>query len=295
MNNYIEAMYFSGLAGWRLHFGQAIVDICAQGGQILRYQPHPAKPPVLWLSPTDPYRRGTSVRGGMPVCWPWFADIKRNPEAVQQMVKGEAIFHGLARTLNWQKVAQNISNQQVSLSLALDTGLGLTHWPHNARLTLHICLTEQLEIRLVNENLGGYPLAISQALHTYYAVGDIQQVSVPALAGVNYIETVDTWAPRQQQGALTFTGETDRIYQQTPARLVIQDAAWARQIALDIENASSAIVWNPAQEKSQNRIGLENNAWQNFVCVETANVLDDTLWLEANSSHQMTLKISVLD
>ncbi|MFT0211526.1 D-hexose-6-phosphate mutarotase [Pseudomonas sp. F1_0610] len=295
MSHRIEPFYFSGLPGWRLHFNQAVVDICAQGAQILGYQPHPAKPPVLWRSPTDPYRRGTSVRGGIPICWPWFGDIQRNPQSVQDCVKGEAIFHGLARTLNWQLQEQHLSSNFVSLTLVLDTALGLTHWPHKARLTLKVTLSDQLELSLTNHNLGTYPLMISQALHSYYAVGDVEQVSIAELDGCGYIETLAGWEQRQQQGALRIQGELDRIYQSTPNRLVIQDKAWARCIQLQSNNANSVILWNPSHIKSQNRIGLENNVWRNFLCVETANVLDDALWLEPNASHQMQLKIKVLD
>lgn len=295
MSNGITPLYFSGLAGWRLDFNGAIVDICAQGAQILRYQPHPAKPPVLWLSSTDSYRKNTSVRGGIPICWPWFGDIKRNPQAVQNCVKGEAIFHGLARTLNWQLQEQQVTTTFVRLTLVLDTGLGLNHWPHKAQLTLQITLNEQLELTLINHNLGTYPLAISQALHSYYAIGDVEQVSIHALDGCRYIETVNTWEQRQQQGVLKVHGELDRIYQSVPEKIIIEDKAWARRIELQSNNANSAILWNPSHIKSQNRIGLENNVWRNFLCVETANVLDDALWLEANASHQMQLKIKILD
>ena len=292
MQQTITAMDFSGLPGWRLRFGQAQLDICQQGGQILSYFADINQPPVIWLSDCAEYLRGQSVRGGVPVCWPWFGDIQRNPLAVQKMTTTGAPFHGLARTLDWQLLHSSAANDGVQLSLQLDASQGLSAWPHAAILQLHIELGERLTIRLDNHNLGSEPLAISQALHTYFAVSDIRKVAVQGLAGCPYHETLEQWQLREQVGDLSFSGETDRVYLDVPAHLQIVDQGWQRRIHLRTQGSHSAIVWNPWIDKAHTLSGFADAAWQHMLCIENANVLADQLLLAPNQRHSLTLELS---
>ena len=292
MQQTITAMDFSGLPGWRLRFGQAQLDICQQGGQILTYFPDITQPPVIWLSDCAEYLRGQGVRGGVPVCWPWFGDIQRNPLAVQKMSTAGAPFHGLARTLDWQLLHSSADSRGVQLSLQLDASQGLPAWPHAATVQLHIELGERLTIRLDNHNLGSEPLAISQALHTYFAVSDIRKVAVQGLAGCPYHETLEQWQLREQVGDLSFSGETDRVYLDVPAHLQIVDQGWQRRIHLRTQGSHSAIVWNPWIAKAQTLSGFSNDAWQQMLCIENANVLADHLLLAPNQRHSLTLELS---
>ncbi len=294
MQQTVTAMDFSGLPGWRLRFGQAQLDICQQGGQILRYFADINQPPVIWLSDCAEYLRGQSVRGGVPVCWPWFGDIQRNPLAVQKMATTGAPFHGLARTLDWQLLHSSAANDGVQLSLQLDASQGLSAWPHAAILQLHIELGERLTIRLDNHNLGSESLAISQALHTYFAVSDIRNVTVQGLAGCPYHETLEQWQLREQVGDLSFSGETDRVYLDVPAHLQIVDQGWQRRIHLRTQGSHSAIVWNPWIDKAHTLSGFADAAWQHMLCIENANVLADHLLLAPNQRHSLTLELSCI-
>ena len=292
MQQAITAMDFSGLPGWRLCFGQAQLDICQQGGQILSYFPDINQPPVIWLSACAEYQQGQSVRGGVPVCWPWFGDIQYNPAVVQKSTTADAPFHGLARTLDWQLMHSSADQQGVQVSLQLDASQGLPGWPHAARVQLQIELAERLTIRLDNHNLGTQPLAISQALHSYFAVSDIQQTQVEGLAGCAYHDSLEGWQLREQDGALNFTGETDRIYLQVPEQLQIIDPGWQRRIHLRTQGSQSAIVWNPWIAKAQTLSGFADDAWQQMLCIESANVLDDHLVLAACEQHCLQLELS---
>ncbi|NLY12194.1 MAG: D-hexose-6-phosphate mutarotase [Gammaproteobacteria bacterium] len=292
MQQTITVMDFSGLPGWRLRFGQAQLDICQQGGQILSYFADIEQPPLIWLSDCAEYLRGQGVRGGVPVCWPWFGDIQRNPEAVQKTTTAAAPFHGLARTLDWQLIHSSATNNGAQLSLQLDASQGLSAWPHAAKLELHIELGERLTIRLDNHNLGSEPLAISQALHSYFAVSDIRKVTVQGLAGCPYHETLEQWQLREQVGDLSFSGETDRVYLDVPAHLQIVDPGWQRRIHLRTQGSQSAIVWNPWIDKAQTLSGFANDAWQQMLCIENANVLADHLLLAPNQRHSLQLELS---
>lgn len=292
MQHTITPMEFSGLPGWRLRFGQAQLDICQQGGQILSYFPDIGQPPLIWLSDCAEYAKGQGVRGGMPVCWPWFGDIQRNPTAVQKMTTKGAPFHGLARTLDWQLLSSCADSTSVQLSLQLDASHGLADWPHAAMLQLRIELGERLTICLDNHNLGIEPLAISQALHTYFAVSDIHQVAVLGLEHCSYHETLEQWQLREQVGALSFSGETDRVYLQVPEHLQIVDQGWQRRIHLRTQGSRSVIVWNPWIEKAHTLSGFAGDAWQQMLCIENANVLADHLLLAPNERHRLQLELS---
>ena len=291
MHNTITAMDFSGLPGWRLRFGKAQLDVCQQGAQILSYFADIEQPPLIWLSDCAEYQQGQGVRGGVPVCWPWFGDIQRNPEPVQNMTNADAPFHGLARTLDWQLLNSSIDNDGVQLTLQLDVSQGLAGWPHAAMLQLHIELAERLTIRLHNHNLGSEPLAISQALHTYFAVSDIRHVAVQGLENCPYHETLEGWQLREQAGALSFTAETDRVYLQVPEHLQIIDTGWQRRIHLRTQGSSSAIVWNPWIAKAQTLSGFASAAWQQMLCIENANVLADHLLLAPGARHCLELEL----
>ena len=291
MHNTITTMDFSGLPGWRLRCGSAQLDICQQGAQILSYFADIEQPPLIWLSDCAEYQPGQGVRGGVPVCWPWFGDIQRNPESVQNMTNADAPFHGLARTLDWQLLNSSAANDAVQLTLQLDASQGLSGWPHAAMLQLQVELGERLTIRLHNHNLGSEPLAISQALHTYFAVSDIRQVAVQGLEGCPYHETLEGWQLREQAGALSFTGETDRVYLQVPEHLQIIDAGWQRRIHLRTQSSSSAIVWNPWIAKAQTLSGFASAAWQQMLCIENANVLADHLLLAPGARHCLELEL----
>lgn len=291
MQSSIAAMDFSGLPGWRLRFGAAQLDICQQGAQILSYFADIAQPPLIWLSDCAEYVKGQGVRGGVPVCWPWFGAIEYNPAAVQNMTTADAPFHGLARTVDWQLLDSSTDSDAVCLTLQLDGSQALAGWPHAAMLQLQIELGERLTIGLQNHNLGTQPLAISQALHTYFAVSDIRQVTVQGLENCPYHETLENWQLREQDGALSFSGETDRVYLQVPEHLQIIDTGWQRRIHLRMQGSHSAIVWNPWIEKAQTLSGFASAAWQQMLCIENANVLDDHLVLEPGARHRLQLEL----
>ena len=285
----LQAWRFGDLPGWRLQHAGAELDILAQGAQILRDQ-RAGEPPLLWCSPQASYQAGQSVRGGVPVCWPWFGDLGRNPPDVQAMVEGSAPFHGLARSRDWQLLDSACDERGVSLSLQLSGPL--PGWAHAASLSLHLQLDDALTLRLHIHNHGAQPPAISQALHSYFAISDIRQVQLRGLDGCRYIETLEDWAERRQHGDLGFAGETDRIYLDVPQRLELLDQGWQRRLVLEVSGSRSAIVWNPWIDKAGRLSQFAADAWQRMLCIETANVWDDCLQLAPGESHCLSLRLT---
>lgn len=288
----VERLELDELTCWRMRYGTHELLISQQGAQILSYQ-QDGQPPLIWLSEQAAYRRGQGVRGGVPVCWPWFGNLLRNPHTVQAMHQqpDAAPAHGLVRTLNWKLEGIDCRDDGIMLEFSYNTvNHPLPDWPHAAELRLCIQLDERLQIKLGTRNLGETSLSISQALHSYFAVSDIRHVTVEGLHGCRYIETLEDWQQREQTGALHFCGETDRIYLDTPAHLSILDHAWQRRIHLLSRSSQSAVIWNPWTDKAQRLSQFAHDAWPGMLCIEHANVMADILtvapgeqqWLEVS-------------
>lgn len=290
---HVERLELDELTCWRVRYGACELLISQQGAQILSYQ-EDQQPPLIWLSEQAAYQRGQSVRGGVPICWPWFGNLQRNPQTVQAMhlQPDTAPAHGLVRSLDWQLRGIDNLDDGIQLDFAFNSATQpLADWPHATELHLRIRLDGRLHIQLSSRNLGDTPLAISQALHSYFAVSDIRQVEVDGLHGCRYIETLEDWQQRQQDGTLHFSGETDRIYLDTPAQLSILDRAWQRRIHLHSSGSNSAVLWNPWIDKAQRLSQFAADAWHGMLCIEHANVMDDIRVLAAGEQHQLDLSL----
>lgn len=267
--------------------------IALQGAQVLEFCAKGQRP-LLWLSELAEFKRGQSIRGGIPVCWPWFGDITRNPEPVQRMAHGENLpAHGIVRNQNWilESIIETAEHTQIILSYTIWAATQID-WPHNASVRLTVSVGKTLRLQLSTRNDSSEPLTLTQALHTYFAVSDIRQVEINGLEQTRYIDTLDAWREQTQLGSVEFAGETDRIYLGVPESIELVDRGWQRRIALRAQNSSSAIVWNPWIEKSKRLSQFADDAWQRMLCIETANVLSDSVTLAAGAEHTLDVEFS---
>nr|WP_314615760.1 D-hexose-6-phosphate mutarotase [uncultured Pseudomonas sp.] len=289
----VETEQHGELNCWRISSDHAELLIAQQGAQILSYQ-RVGEPPLLWLSDQAIFRQGKSVRAGVPVCWPWFGNLQRNPQAVQAMYHVEqAPAHGLARTRDWQLLGIEEAGSDLRIEFGLPEAQGeLPGWPHDVELKLRVVLGDALELSLTSHNRGTAPVTISQALHSYFAVSDVRQARVEGVEGLSYIETLADWEQRQQQGALAFAGETDRIYLDTPPTLSIVDPHWNRRITLASSGSRSAVIWNPWTERAKELADMADDGWQRMLCIETANVWDDVVTLAPGKGVALSVSIS---
>lgn len=289
----VESEQHGELNCWRITTDSAELLVAQQGAQVLSYQ-RLGEPPLLWLSDQALFKHGKSVRAGVPVCWPWFGNLQRNPEAVRNQFSGsDAPAHGLARGRDWQLLGIDSTGDSVQLAFTLPESQGkLPGWPHQVRLTLDIVMGEQLTLNLTSHNLGSDPVTLSQALHSYFAVSDVRSVRVEGVDGLDYIETLADWEQRTQQSDLTFSGETDRIYLDSPAQLSIVDPAWNRRVRLTSGGSRSAVIWNPWTERAAQLPDMAADGWQRMLCIETANVWDDLVELAPGATHVLSLSIS---
>jgi glucose-6-phosphate 1-epimerase len=287
----IQLVQLDELPALRVSNDHADALIALQGAQVLEYTPRGAQP-VIWLSERAGFRRGQSVRGGIPVCWPWFGDLARNPDAVRAGFEGpDAPAHGLARGEGWllAGVSEDATATHIALRLPGATPPG---WKHAAELTLAIAVGATLQLQLRTRNIGAASLAFSQALHTYLAVSDTENVEIRGLEGAPYIDTLRDWREVRQEGAVRMEGEVDRIYRAVPAHVALHDAGWQRTLHLRVRNSASAVVWNPHIAKAQRLSQFAPDAWRRMLCIETANVLDDSVYLAPGAEHVLELEIA---
>lgn len=290
----VEKLKQGELDIWQVKTAHAELLVAEQGAQVLSYT-RTGEQPLIWLNDHAEFKHGKAIRAGVPICWPWFGNLARNPETVQHLREGStpAPSHGLVRTLKWALAEPVIENDQVTLTFSLPEADGnLPGWPHAARLTLTLVLGDTLRLSLTTLNLGVDTLHLSQALHTYFAVSDVRLVAVEEAAGLDYIETLEDWAQRSQEGRLEVTGETDRIYLKTPSRLSIADSEWKRRILIDAEGSASTVIWNPWIERAAALTDMDNSGWQRMLCIETANVLEDVKALGPGASHTLAVTFS---
>lgn len=289
----VEAVKLDELNCWRIRHGQAELLVAQQGAHILSYQ-LAGQPPLIWLNDEAVFKTGKSIRAGVPICWPWFGNFDRNPPSVKAMrVSNEpAGAHGFVRATDWELGGIETEGESLNVEFLLPYPEGgFPGWPHQVDLTLSIRLDEQLHISLTSHNRGAETVSISQALHSYFAVSDVRNVQVEGLDGLSYIDTTKDWSTVTQAGDLAFTGETDRIYLNTPSKLSLVDAAWERRIELTSSGSRTAVIWNPWIDRAAAFSDMADDGWQRMLCIETANVMDDVVNLAAGASH--TLGVSI--
>lgn len=276
----------------RTPFSEALV--ARQGGHLMQFQHH-GQQPLVWLSETAALERGQAIRGGVPVCWPWFGDLARSPLVVQRMYVGsEAPFHGMVRAIDWQMLPPVIEPNRVQLSFQLTLPQGLPNWPHPCELRLRQTIGKHFEMALQTRNLGVAPLALTQALHTYFAVSDSREVRLGGFDGCSYLDAMDDWQEKTQDGDIRFTEETDRVYLGVGPHLTIDDPGWQRRIHLHTRQSHSAIVWNPWIEKAAGLANFPDDAWQDMLCIETARMGEaDVLVIAPGAVHEMSVEIRV--
>ena len=261
--------------------GRAV--IATTGAQILSWLTETGD--LLWTASFPEFRPGKPVRGGVPLVFPWFGNHPDRPDLPA---------HGFARNREWQLVE---TRKGPGIVLALtDDEQTRAAWPHAFRLELDVDASADLTIRWTVSNRGEQPFSFEQALHSYFAVGDVREASVHGLEDVPVIETAteaeDDWNRSQP---LQFRAETDRVFQAVPPALRLRAPKLGRTLHLDSDNAASAIVWNPWPKKAATLSQMDVDDWSRFCCIETANVGQHAIVLQPGEQHTLRLTLKATD
>lgn len=260
-------------------------DVALQGAQVLSFQPE-NEAPVLWQSRAAVFAAGKAVRGGIPVCWPWFGPHPLVPAAPA---------HGFARTVPWQvrsaaARADGATELRLTLSDDVDTR---ALWPYAFDLRLLVVVGRDLRVELRTTNPGTLPFSYSGALHSYFAVGDVEAMAIEGLDGCTYIDQIDGNQRKHQSGPVVINAEVDRIYLDTTATCSIVDHKLARRIRIAKEGSRSTVVWNPWIAKAARLVDFGDDEYHSMVCIETANAADDNVRLNPSEEAILAAVISV--
>ena len=264
--------------------------LCLQGAHVTTFRPKDQADPVIWLSDMAKFVVGKSIRGGVPVCWPWFG-----PHASQSGFPG----HGFARTVMWDVVGTAaLASGETAITLALlDNEQTRAQWPHPSRVELKAVVGKDLKIDLITTNMGDGDITIGEALHTYFRIGDIADIRITGLEGSTYVDKVDGGDSKTQAGAVTCAGEVDRVYVNTDATCVIEDNRLKRRIVVAKSGSRSTVVWTPWAEKAD-KMGdfgpmvANEGGWRAMVCVESGNTLDNVVTVPAGQTHTLSVTYS---
>ncbi|SFR46873.1 glucose-6-phosphate 1-epimerase [Marinobacter daqiaonensis] len=264
-----------------------------QGAHLTRFCPT-GEENWLWMSDEVRLEKGRAIRGGIPVCWPWFGDPVRNESPVRDRVATD-LPHGFARTSPWALQAIEETDRTVTLNLKLDTSPepATLPWRGQAEATIGFRFSRStLSIDLATRNTGADPLAISQALHTYLPTTEIQRSRILGLEHCDYLDTLDDWRKIMQRGDVTFAGETDRIYLAAPDLDILTPT---HRYHLTARGSGSTVVWNPGPEKAARLSAFPDNAWRTMLCVETANAATDYRSLDSGQTRSLGLTLTRTD
>ncbi|MEA2048105.1 MAG: D-hexose-6-phosphate mutarotase [Campylobacterota bacterium] len=259
----------------------AYAKIALQGAHLFHYQVK-EKTPLLWLSQAAYFEEGKAIRGGVPICFPWFGKKREDPTLPQ---------HGFARTSLWRVILEEelddeSSHVRLELVSSKET---LKLWNYTFKVTLDILVSNQLTMALTTTNTDTKPFELSCALHTYFAISHIEHVSIEGLEGKQYYNNLDGKSYRQE-GKIVLKEEVDRVYFEPSKSVTLSDSQ--KKVTLRHEGSNSVVVWNPWLEKSQKMVDMLDGGYETMVCIESANAGEDARMLKPGERH--TLKAMIV-
>jgi len=281
----VELTSEHGLPAVRVATAQASGLVYLQGAHVAAWQPA-GQAPVIWMSPNAVYAPGKALRGGVPICWPWFGANAEHPKLPA---------HGFARTREFTYRGARVDEAgrvELELSLSNDAQTEAL-FPFAFELRLRVALGTTLQLELEVENRAGQSFTFEEALHSYFAVSDVKQASVSGLRGAQYADKVRNLAVFSEEAeALRITGETDRVYESSAACRIVDPAA-GRSILVEKRSSASTVVWNPWAERAAQMSDLGADAWPGMLCVESANVGSAKITLAPGEAHILRVAVSL--
>lgn len=273
-----------GLAKIQIETRLAACDIYLHGAQVTGWRPAGSEE-VLFLSTESNWQDGKAIRGGIPVCFPWFRAKADDPKAPS---------HGFVRTKEWRIDSISVEPEDsIGVKFSTESDESTRRWwPFDFRLEYQVTVGSELRLDLAMTNTGGSELRFEEALHTYFRVGDVERAEVRGLDGVAYLDNRDGNRKKTQAGDLRLSAQTDNAYLDATGEAVIFDPALRRQLKTRKQNSNSTIAWNPWREGAAALADLGDDEWRRMLCVEGGNILDSAVMLMPNESHWMLVKVS---
>lgn len=259
-------------------------EIYLHGAQVTSWKPA-GNDEVLFVSAKSRWEEGQAIRGGIPICFPWFRAKTDDPHAPA---------HGFVRTKTWQ--LDSIVEDDVGVAVIMFTESDeqtRRWWPGEFRLVHRATFGSELKLELTCRNTGKTPLRFEEALHSYNQVADVVSVRLQGLDGTRYLDNTDSNKEKAQVGEVTIASQTDNAFLNTQNAVDLIDPKIHRRIRLQKTNSSTTVVWNPWREGASGLRDLGEDEWKQFLCVEASNIIGTAVTLAPQQEHKMSAVLSV--
>lgn len=275
-----------GLPMVRVTTSAATGEIYLHGAQVTAWNPTGGEE-AIFLSERSHWEDGRAIRGGIPICFPWFRAKADDAQAPA---------HGFVRAKEWHLEAIT-ADQEGGVMVACSTESDESSrkwWPHEFGLELRATFGKTLLLELTAKNTGASAFRFEEALHSYFRVGDARRVRVHGLDGVSFLDNTDGNRKKVQAGDVVFTTATDNAYLETAGALDLADPVVRRTIRTEKENSETTVVWNPWERGAAALADLGNDEWERMTCVEACNILGAAVTLEPGDEHTMRARIGII-
>lgn len=272
-----------GLTRIQITASRARGEMYLHGAQVTSWRPA-GNDEVLFLSTKSRWQEGQAIRGGIPICFPWFRAKADDPKAPA---------HGFVRTRSWQLESIVEDKSGICVSMATESDEQTRRWwPQHFRLVHRVVFGPELTLELTCTNTGKTDLRFEEALHTYNRVSDVANVRLQGLDAVQFLDNTDSNKAKIQHGDVTIRSATDNAFAGTQNDVVLIDPNLRRHIRLKKSNSLTTVVWNPWSEGAARLGDLGDGEWTQFLCVEASNILAASVSLAPGKEHKMKAVLS---
>lgn len=275
----------NGLPRIQITGSRAEGEMYLHGAQVTSWKPA-GNDEVLFLSTKSRWQEGQAIRGGIPICFPWFRAKRDDPKAPA---------HGLVRTKSWQ--LESIVEEELGVVVSMSTESDdqtRRWWPTDFRLLHRVVFGPELILELTCTNTGKTDLRFEEALHTYNRVSDVANVQLQGLDSVQFLDNTDSNRAKVQNGNATITSATDNAFLSTQSDVDLIDPELRRHIRLKKAHSLTTVVWNPWRDGAARLGDLGDGEWTQFLCVEASNILAASVSLAPGQKHKLTAVLSVV-
>ena len=270
----------------RITSAHTVGEIYLHGAHVTSWKPD-GREEVLFLSSQSRWEQGHAIRGGVPICFPWFGGKADDPRAPA---------HGFVRTAAWQLESIAEIGDAVTVTMFTESSEETKRWwPADFHVVYRATFGSELGLELTVTNTGTTSLRFEEALHAYHRVGDAEKARVRGLDRVQYLDKTDSNRLKMQQGEIVIASETDRVYLDTVGPIELEDPLLARRTRVTKANSRTTVIWNPWVQKAHSLSDFADDEWRHMICIETCNVSDFAVVLEPGQQHKMKTTVRVTD